>query len=55
MPTLAEVLASDLWVDAGYLGMLPPPVDFTTADELEAERRQVRGERKRQEATDGTQ
>jgi len=40
MPSLREILEWDGWPDALDMGFAPPDVDFQTAEELEAERRE---------------
>ena len=40
MLILREVLEFDAWPDALDLGILPPQLDFVTADMMEAERRE---------------
>lgn len=42
MPKLLDLLRSDLWEEARELGILPPRLDFVSADQLEAERREDR-------------
>jgi len=39
MPTLRELLEQD-WEQGRERGILPPQIDFVTADELQAERQE---------------
>jgi len=45
MRTLREALEYDAWDDARDLGILPPQLDFVTADLMEAERQEEDRER----------
>ena len=42
MAPVREVLEYDAWPDATYMGFRQPQIDFVTADQMEAERREER-------------